>query len=89
MKLNNIYLKVRRRVRKALLKFLEYSYENEKLDNLEAKLIALGCKTLLSNYLQIGVAIPDKAYENVAKEVVKLIDKVNLRLQRRLKENDE
>lgn len=85
MKLNNIYSKVRRRVRKTLLQFLEYCYQNETLDGLETKLIALGCKTLLSSYLKIGVAIPDKAYDNVAKEVVKLIDKVNLRLQEKLK----
>lgn len=84
MIINNVYSKARRRVRKTLLKALEYSYENEKLDSIEQKLIVSGCKELVGAYG--GGFIPDKAYEMLAKEIVKTLDKINLRLQRRLKD---
>lgn len=84
MIINNVYRKARRRVKKALLKALEYSYENEKLDAIEQKLIALGMKELVGAYG--GGFIPDKAYEFVAKQITKTLDKINKRLQVRLKD---
>lgn len=83
---NKVYSKATRRVKKAMLKFLEYSYQNDKLDAIEEKLIVLGCKELVGAYG--GGFIPDKAYEMLAKEITKTLDKVNIRLQGRLK-NDE
>lgn len=84
MKIDFIYSKVRRRVRKALLSALEYSYQNEKLDAIEQKLIVIGCKELVGAYG--GGFIPDKAYEAVAKEITKFLDKVNKKLQGRLQD---
>jgi len=82
MIINNIYSKAIRRVRKRLLQVLEYSYQNEDLDAVEAKLIASACKELVTCYF--GIPVPDKVYDRVGKEVAKAIDKVNLRLQKKL-----
>lgn len=84
MQIDLLYSKVRKRVRKALLSVLESTYENEKLDAIEQKLIVTGCKELVGAYG--GGFIPDKAYEAVAKEITKLLDKVNKRLQERLRD---
>lgn len=84
MKINLLYSKVRKRVRKALLSVLESTYENEKLDAIEQKLIVAGCKELVGAYG--GGFIPDKAYEAVAKEITKFLDRVNKRLQGRLQD---
>lgn len=82
MIINKIYSKAKKNVRDALLKILEYSYENEKLDKIEQQLIIVGCKELVGAYG--GRFIPDKAYEMLAKEITKTLDKINKRLQRRL-----
>lgn len=84
MIINTLYSKSRRKVRRALLKMLEFSYENEKLDKIEQQLIITGCKELVGTYG--GGFIPDKAYEMLAKEITKTLDKINKRLQRRLKD---
>lgn len=84
MIINTLYSKARRKVRGTLLKMLEYSYENEKLDKIEQQLIIVGCKELVGAYG--GGFIPDKAYEMLAKEITKTLDKINKRLQRRLKD---
>lgn len=86
MKIDIFYFKVRRKVRKTLLSALEYSYENEKLDAIEQKLIVLGCKELVGCYG--GGVIPDKAYEAVAKEITKVLDKINKKLQGRLRDDE-
>lgn len=86
MRLNRIYLEARRRLRKRVLSLLKLSYQNEKLDGLEAKLIALALKTLASSYLKVGVVIPDKVYDGIGTEVANTLDKINLKLQERLKD---
>lgn len=85
MKIDIIYSKATRRVKKTLLKVLEYSYENESLDSIEEKLIVLGCKELVGAYG--GGFIPDKAYYFLAKEITKTLDKINKQLQERLKDD--
>lgn len=84
MLFNRVYSKARRRVRSVLLKALDYSYDNDKLDAIEQKLIVLGCKELVGAYS--GGFIPDRAYEMLAKEITKTLDKINRRLARRLKD---
>lgn len=86
MVINKIYSRVRKALRNALLNFLEESYQNEKLDGLEAKLVALALKTVVSSYLKIGIVIPDKTYEAMGKDIAEALDKLNLKLQERLKE---
>lgn len=86
MVINKIYSRVRKALRNALLNFLEESYQNEKLDGLEAKLVALALKTVVSSYLKIGIVIPDKTYEAMGQDVAEALDKLNLKLQERLKE---
>lgn len=88
MIIDKIYSKVRRKLRKALLTFLDKTYQNETLDALEAKLITLALKTVVSSYLKVGVVIPDKAYEAMGKEVAEALDRINIKLQTRLKENE-
>lgn len=85
MKIDIIYSKATRRVKKTLLKVLEYSYNNESLDSIEEKLIVLGCKELVGAYG--GGFIPDKAYYFLAKEITKTLDKINKQLQERLKDD--
>lgn len=84
MLFNKVYSKASRRVKKTLLDFLNTSYQNEKLDAIEQKLIVLGCKELVGAYG--GGFIPDKAYEMLAKEVIKTLDKINRRIARRLED---
>ena len=88
MIIDKIYSKVRRKLRKALLTFLDKTYQNETLDALEAKLVTLALKTVVSSYLKVGVVIPDKAYEAMGKEVAEALDRINIKLQTRLKENE-
>ena len=89
MLIDKIYSKVRRSLRKALLNFLDKTYQNETLDSLEAKLVTLALKTVVSSYLKVGVVIPDKAYEAMGKEVAEALDKINLKLQERLKDDEQ
>ena len=88
MIIDKIYSRVRRKLRKALLTFLDKTYQNETLDALEAKLVTLALKTVVSSYLKVGVVIPDKAYEAMGKEVAEALDRINIKLQTRLKENE-
>lgn len=82
MKIDILYLKVRRKVRGQLLSLLEL-LQNENVDKIEEALIAEGMRTLVGSYTDCK--IPDKAYDAVAKEVVKCLNKINDRLQKRLK----
>jgi hypothetical protein len=69
-------------VRGRLLSLLE-ALQNEQVDKIEEALIAEGMKALVDSYTD--KKIPDKAYQAVAKEVVKCLNKINDRLQKRLK----
>lgn len=82
MKIDILYLKVRRKVRGQLLSLLEL-LQNENVDKIEEALIAEGMRTLVGSYTDCK--IPDKAYDAVAKEVVRCLNKINDRLQKRLK----
>lgn len=82
MKIDILYSRVRRRVRGRLLSLLE-ALQNEQVDKIEEALIAEGMKALVDSYA--SSKIPDKAYQAVAKEVVKCLNKINDRLQEKLK----
>jgi len=82
MKIDILYSRVRRRVRGRLLSLLE-ALQNEQVDKIEEALIAEGMKALVDSYTD--KKIPDKAYQAVAREVVKCLNKINDRLQERLK----
>lgn len=82
MKIDILYSRVRRRVRGRLLSLLE-ALQNEQVDKIEEALIAEGMKALVDSYADNK--IPDKAYSAVAKEVVKCLNRINDRLQERLK----
>lgn len=81
-----LYLKVRRKVRGKLLSLLEL-LQNENIDKIEEALIAEGMKTLVGSYTEAGNKIPDKAYQAVAKEVVKCLNKINDRMQDRIRKS--
>ena len=84
MKIDILYLKVRRKVRGRLLSLLEL-LQNENVDKIEEALIAEGMKLLVDNYTDVGSKVPDKAYQAVAKEVVKCLNKINDRMQDRIR----
>lgn len=86
MKIDILYLKVRRKVRGRLLSLLEL-LQNENVDKIEQALIAEGMKTLVGSYSDLGTKIPDKAYDTVAKEVVKCLNKINDRMQDRIRKS--
>lgn len=88
MHIDILYLKVRRKVRGRLLSLLEL-LQNENVDKIEEKLIAEGMKTLVDSYTDIGGKIPNQAYTAVAKEVVKCLNKINDRMQNRLRKSLE
>lgn len=81
-----LYLKVRRKVRGNLLSLLEL-LQNEEVDKIEEALIAEGMKTLVGSYTDLGSKIPDKAYQAVAKEVVKCLNKINNRMQDKIRKS--
>ena len=81
-----LYLKVRRKVRGNLLSLLEL-LQNEDIDKIEEALIAEGMKTLVGSYTDLGNKIPDKAYQAVAKEVVKCLNKINNRMQDKIRKS--
>lgn len=81
-----LYLKVRRKVRGKLLSLLEL-LQNENIDKIEEALIAEGMRTLVGSYTEVGNKIPDKAYQAVAKEVVKCLNKINDRMQDRIRKS--
>lgn len=84
MKVDILYSRVRRRVRGRLLTLLEL-LQNENVDKIEQALIAEGMRTLVGSYTD--AKIPDKAYEAVAKEVVKCLNKINNRMQDRIRKS--
>ena len=86
MEIDILYLKVRRKVRGRLLSLLEL-LQNENVDKIEEALIAEGMRTLVESYTNLGDKIPDKAYQAVAKEVVKCLNKINNRMQDRIRKS--
>lgn len=84
MNIDILYSRIRRKVRGRLLSLLEL-LQDEKVDTIEQELIAEGMRVLVENYTDLGAKIPDKAYDAVAKEVVRCLNKINDRLQDRLK----
>lgn len=83
MHIDILYSRVRRKVRGRLLSLLEV-LQNENVDKIEQALIAEGMRTLVGSYTD---KIPDKAYDLVAKEVVKCLNKINNRMQDRIKKS--
>lgn len=86
MAIDILYLKVRRKVRGRLLSLLEL-LQNENVDKIEEALIAEGMRTLVESYTNLGDKVPDKAYQAVAKEVVKCLNKINNRMQDRIRKS--
>lgn len=84
MKIDILYSRVRRRVRGRLLSLLEL-LQNEEVDKIEQALIAEGIRTLVGSYTDCK--IPDKAYDAVAKEVVKCLNKINDRMQNKIRKS--
>lgn len=85
MHIDIFYSRVRRKVRGRLLSLLEL-LQNENVDKIEQALIAEGMRTLVGSYTD---KIPDKAYDLVAKEVVKCLNKINNRMQDKLRKSLE
>lgn len=86
MKIDILYLKVRRKVRGRLLSLLEL-LQDENVDKIEEALIAEGMRTLVGSYTDIGSKIPDKAYDVVAREVVKCLNRINDRMQNKIRKS--
>ena len=86
MKIDILYLKIRRKVRGSLLSLLE-KLQNENVDKIEEALIAEGMRVLVSNYTSVGTKIPDGAYNAVAKEVVRCLNKINDRMQNKIRKS--
>ena len=86
MKIDILYSRVRRKVRGRLLSLLEL-LQDENVDKIEEALIAEGMKLLVDNYTDKGNKIPDKAYQAVAKEVVKCLNKINDRMQNKIRKS--
>lgn len=84
MKIDILYLRIRRKVRGRLLSLLE-SLQNENIDTIEEALIIEGMKTLVESYT--GMRVPDKAYQAVAKEVVKCLNKINDNMQTKIRKS--
>ena len=84
MKIDILYSRVRRRVRGKLLSLLEF-LQDENVDKIEEALIAEGMRTLVGSY--VGMKVPDKAYDMVAKEVVRCLNKINDRMQDQIKKS--
>lgn len=86
MKIDILYLKIRRKVRGSLLSLLE-SLQNENVDKIEEALIAEGIRVLVSNYTSVGATIPDSAYKAVAKEIVRCLNKINDNTQNKIRKS--
>ena len=86
MKFDILYLKIRRKVRGRLLSLLEL-LQNENIDKIEEALIAEGMRVLVDSYSSLGNKIPDKAYNAVAKEVVKCLNKINDSMQDKIRKS--
>ena len=84
MKIDILYSRVRRRVRGKLLSLLEF-LQDENVDKIEEALIAEGMRTLVGSY--VGIKVPDKAYDMVAKEVVRCLNKINNRMQDQIRKS--
>lgn len=84
MKIDILYLRIRRKVRGKLLSLLE-SLQNENIDTIEEALIVEGMKTLVESYT--GMKVPDKAYQAVAKEVVRCLNKINNNMQTKIRKS--
>ena len=83
MQINRTILKVRKAVRRGLLELLE-TLQSEDVDAIEEVLIAKGISIVASHYT--NQEIPEAVSKAAAKEIVKCLNKINLRLQNRLSE---
>lgn len=86
MKIDILYSRIRRRVRRKLLSLLEL-LQNENIDKIEEVLIMEGMKFLVDSYTNAGAKVPDKAYQTVAKEVVKCLNKINDNMQDKIRKS--
>lgn len=86
MKIDILYLKIRRRVRGKLLSLLEF-LQDENVDKIEEVLIAEGIKLMVDSYTDMGMKVPDKAYQAIAKDIVKCLNKINDRMQDQIRKS--
>lgn len=86
MKIDILYLKIRRRVRGKLLSLLEF-LQDENVDKIEEVLIAEGIKLMVDSYTGMGMKVPDKAYQATAKDIVKCLNKINNRMQDQIRKS--
>ena len=86
MKIDILYSRVRRRVRGQLPSLLEF-LQNENVDKIEEALIAEGIKLMVDSYTDIGMKVPDKAYQATAKDIVKCLNKINDRMQDQIRKS--
>lgn len=83
MQINFNVLRIRKEVRRGLLKLLE-TLQSEDVDKIEEALIAKGISMVASHYTD--KEIPEVVSKAAAKEIVKCLNKINLKLQNRLSE---
>lgn len=86
MKIDILYLKIRRRVRGKLLSLLEF-LQDENIDKIEEVLIAEGIKLMVDSYTDMGMKVPDKAYQAIAKDIVRCLNKINDRMQDQIRKS--
>lgn len=83
MQINWDAMRIRKEVRRGLLKLLE-TLQSENVDKIEEALIAKGISIVASHYTDKEV--PASIASAAAKEIVKCLNKINLKLQNRLSE---
>ena len=76
-------MRIRKEVRRGLLELLE-TLQSEDVDKIEEALIAKGISIVASKYG--SQEIPEAVSKAAAKEIVKCLNKINLKLQNRLSE---
>ena len=86
MKIDILYLKIRRKVRGRLLSLLEF-LQDENVDKIEEALIAEGIKLMVDSYTDMGMKVPDKAYQAIAKDIVRCLNKINNRMQDQIRKS--
>lgn len=86
MKIDILYSRIRRRAKVSILALLEF-LQQEKIDNIEEILIAEGIKLVVDSYTDMGMKVPDKAYQATAKDIVKCLNKINDRMQDQIRKS--
>lgn len=86
MKIDILYSRIRRRAKVSILALLEF-LQQEKIDNIEEILIAEGIKLVVDSYTDMGMKVPDKAYQATAKDIVKCLNKINNRMQDQIRKS--